>query len=71
MSGVENDGFARVVVAEGFCTRAQIDRCLQIQSSTDERLSLGQSLLREGFLTQEQYSRVLVLLRQGNKKRSP
>lgn len=64
----ENDGFARVVLAEGYCTRDQIDRCRQIQSSTDERLSLGQSLLREGFLTQEQYSRVLVLLRQGYKK---
>ncbi len=64
----ENDVFARVVLAEGFCTRDQIERCLHIQSSTDERLSLGQSLLREGFLTQEQYSRVLVLLRQGYKK---
>jgi len=64
----ENDDFARVVLAEGFCTRDQIDRCRHIQSSTDERLSLGQSLLREGFLTQEQYSRALVLLRQGYKK---
>ncbi len=64
----ENDGFALVALAEGCCTQAQIDRCLHIQSKTDERLSLGQSLLREGFITQEQYSRVLVLLRQGYKK---
>lgn len=64
----ENDKFARIVLAEGFCTRDQIDRCLRIQSSTDERLSLGQSLLREGFLTSDQHSRVLVLLRQGYKK---
>jgi hypothetical protein len=64
----ENDDFARVALGEGFCTQEQIDRCLQIQSSTDERLSLGQSLLREGFLTREQYSRVLVLLRQSYKK---
>jgi len=64
----ENDDFARVALAEGFCTRDQIDRCRQLQSNTDERLSLGQSLLREGFVTQEQYSRTLVLLRQGYKK---
>ncbi len=64
----ENDDFARVALAEGFCTREQIDRCRRIQSDTDERLSLGQSLLREGFVTQDQYSRTLVLLRQGYKK---
>jgi hypothetical protein len=68
MSTAENEGLARIVIAEGFCTRDQVDRCLRIQSSTDERLSLGQSLLREGFLTREQYSRVLVLLRQGYKR---
>jgi len=68
MAQVEDDGFARVVIAEGYCTREQVDRCVRIQSSTDERLSLGQSLLREGFLSREQYSRVLVLLRQGYKK---
>ena len=67
-SDAENDGFARVVLAGGFCTRAQIHRCLHIQSNTNEGLSLGQSLLREGFLTQDQYSQVLVLLRQGYKK---
>lgn len=68
MSYAENEEFARVAIAEGFCTRAQIDRCLEIQSSTNEHLSLGHSLLREGFLTSEQYSRVLVLLRQGYRK---
>jgi hypothetical protein len=64
----ENDDFARIALAEGFCTQDQIDRCRRIQSNTDERLSLGQSLLREGFLTQEQFSRALVLLRQGYKR---
>ena len=64
----ENDDFARIVLAEGFCTHDQIDRCRRIQVNTDERLSLGQSLMREGFLTREQYSRVLVHIRQGNRK---
>lgn len=64
----ENDEFGRVAVSEGYCTQVQIDRCLHIQSNTDERLSLGQSLLREGFITEAQYSRILVLLRQGYKR---
>jgi hypothetical protein len=68
MANLENDGFARVVLGEGFCTREQIERCLNIQSNTRESLSLGQSLLREGYITQEQYSRILDLLRRGYKK---
>lgn len=68
MPHAEDDAFARIALAEGFCTRGQLDRCREIQSNTDERLSIGQSLLREGFVTQEQYSRVLVLLRKGYKK---
>jgi len=68
MAQTEDDDFARIVLAEGFSTREQIERCRRIQSSTDERLSLGQSLLREGFMTPEQYSRALVLLRQGSKR---
>lgn len=64
----ENERLARIVLAEGFCTRDQIDRCLRIQSNTNEHLSLGQSLLREGFLTSDQYSRVLMLVRQGYKQ---
>jgi len=68
MAHTENDEFARIALEEGFCTREQIERCLRIQSRSDERLSLGQSLLREGFLTEEQYSWILVLLRQGAKK---
>ena len=68
MSQPENDGFARIVLTEGFCTREQVDRCLRIQSETSEGLSLGQSLLREGFITSEQHSRILDLLRKSNKK---
>jgi hypothetical protein len=63
----ENDAFSRIVIAQGFCTQAQIDQCLKIQSRTEEGLNLGQSLLREGFLSQAQYSRVNELLRKQRK----
>ena len=59
MSDADNEQFGRVAVRLGFCTAAQIRKCLGIQSSTDERLSLGQSLLREGFITDAQFSSVL------------
>jgi hypothetical protein len=36
---------------------------LAIQETTAENLSLGQSLLREGFITEEQHSHVLTLIR--------
>ena len=64
----ENDAFARIVVEQGFCTRAQIEQCLKIQSRTTEGLNIGQSLLREGFLTQAQCSRVHELLRKQRKR---
>jgi len=59
MSDADNEDFGRVALRLGLCTRSQVERCLRIQSSTDERLSLGQSLLREGFLSEGQFSRVL------------
>ena len=64
----ENDAFARIAVEQGFCTRTQIERCLEIQARTSESLSVGQSLRREGFISEEQYSRILELLRKGRKK---
>jgi hypothetical protein len=59
VSDNDNDQFALVTLKLGFCTAEQIEQCLKIQLSTDERLSLGQSLLREGFISEAQYSKVL------------
>lgn len=63
MSERDNQIMAKIAVERGFCTPAQIERCLQIQASTTEGLSLGQSLLREGFLSPDQYSEILQALR--------
>lgn len=64
----DNEQFAEIALSLGFCTSDAIRRCLKIQGDTTENLSLGQSLLREGFLSGEQYSKVLKLLRSRLKK---
>jgi hypothetical protein len=67
----DNDKFAEIALSLGYCTSDQIRRCHTIQGDTTENLSLGQSLLREGFISGDQYSQVLKLLRASLKKRSP
>lgn len=71
MSHLENDKFAEIVLSLGFCSRDQIRRCLKIQGDTKENLSLGQSLLREGFISGEQHSQVLKKFRESAKRATP
>jgi hypothetical protein len=59
MSDADNEQFRRAALKLRVCTAQQIERCLAIQSNTRENLSLGQSLLREGFISEAQYSKVL------------
>jgi hypothetical protein len=68
MRHAENDPFAKAALALGFCSDAQVEKCLRIQADTTEGLSLGHSLLREGFITDEQYSKILTTLRSGFRK---
>ncbi len=63
MSDIDNEDLGRVALRLGFVAPQQIQRCVKIQLSTDERLSLGQSLLREGFLSEAQFSQVLATQR--------
>lgn len=68
MDHIDNEQFAKIALSLGFCTGDEIQRCLKIQGDTTENLSLGQSLMREGFISGEQYSNVLKLLRSNLKK---
>lgn len=68
MSDDDNDQFALAALKLGFCTARQIEQCLKIQLSTNERLSLGQSLLREGFISDAQYSKILETQRKGARR---
>lgn len=63
MHHVENERFAEIAISFKYCDAEQVRRCLAIQANTAENLSLGQSLLREGYITAEQHSHVLALIR--------
>lgn len=67
----DNEKFAEIALSLGFCTSDQIRQCLKIQGDTTENLSLGNSLMREGFISEQQYSQVLQRLRSNLKKGSP
>jgi protein-arginine kinase activator protein McsA len=55
--------FGRIAIARKFCTQAQLEECLKIQASTQDRLPLGQILLSEGFVTEQQHSEILAIQR--------
>jgi len=67
----DNEKFAEIALSLKFCTSDQIRQCLKIQGDTTENLSLGNSLMREGFISEQQYSQVLQRLRLSLKKGSP
>jgi protein-arginine kinase activator protein McsA len=55
--------FGRIAIAQKFCTQAQLEQCLKIQAGMRDRLPLGQILLSEGFVTEQQHSEVLAIQR--------
>jgi len=57
----------KLAVTHGFCAQESIDWCLAIQSTSPDRLPLGQILIREGYLTQDQHSELLSLQRKNMK----
>jgi len=48
--------FGKIALSHGFCTQAQIDRCLAIQSSTKDPLPLGRLLVKHGSPSEEPYA---------------
>ena len=53
--------FGKLAVGEGFCTQAQIDECVRIQSYDKSGTALGELLLFKGHLTSSQHAKVLEL----------
>ena len=51
--------FGKIAVDLKFCTAEQVEACLALQETSDERMSLGRHLVREGHLTEDQHSAVL------------
>lgn len=59
--------FGKIATQQSFCTRQQIEWCVAIQSTSKVPLPLGRILVNEGYLTEEQHSRILAIQR-GNLK---
>lgn len=53
----------RIAIEFKFCTEAQVDLCLEIQARSKDSIPLGHQLVQEGYLTQEQHSKVLQVQR--------
>jgi hypothetical protein len=53
--------FGKIAVGEGFCTQAQIDECVRMQSYDKSGTALGELLLFKGHITAPQHATVLEL----------
>jgi hypothetical protein len=53
--------FGKIAVGEGYCTQAQIDECIRIQSYDKSSTALGELLVFKGYITAAQHARVLEL----------
>jgi DNA-directed RNA polymerase subunit RPC12/RpoP len=53
--------FGRLVISEGYCTQAQIDECVRMQSYAKSNTALGELLLFKGYITAPQHDKILEL----------
>jgi hypothetical protein len=51
--------FGKIAIGEGFCTQAQIDECVRVQSYSKDHTALGEILLFKGYITAVQHAKVL------------
>jgi DNA-directed RNA polymerase subunit RPC12/RpoP len=51
--------FGKIALAKKFCTKEQIDECLELQATEDPPPPLGELLLYKGFITPEQHDEIL------------
>jgi mannitol/fructose-specific phosphotransferase system IIA component (Ntr-type) len=61
--------FGKIAIAHGFCTKEQIERCVEVQSKSADRLPLGRILVDEGYLTEERHSKVCAIQRENMRAR--
>jgi uncharacterized protein YbaR (Trm112 family) len=63
--------FGKLAIAEGFCTQAQIDECIRMQSYSKSSTALGELLLFKGYLTAPQHAKILELQSRNLQKIDP
>lgn len=61
--------FGRIALGQGYCTQAQVDECVQMQTVGETDAAVGELLLFKGFITSEQHARVLEIQQQNLRAR--
>jgi hypothetical protein len=55
--------FGKIAVAKSYCTQEQLNKCLILQANSRDRIPLGQLLRTEGYISNDQHSKILDLQR--------
>jgi protein-arginine kinase activator protein McsA len=63
--------FGKIALGQGFCTKEQIEWCVAIQATSPDHLPLGRILVNEGYLSEDQHSKVLLIQRKNLAKPDP
>jgi uncharacterized CHY-type Zn-finger protein len=63
--------FGKIALNQRFCTQAQIDECVQMQSLGETDAALGELLLFKGFITSPQHVQILETQKQNLQARLP
>lgn len=61
----------RIAIELGFCTEAQVEKCLRIQAASKTPMPLGRILIDEAALTEDQHSKVLEIQRSRMRRPDP
>ena len=68
MSKFDQNLFGRIAVLSNFLTQEQLQDCLDYQKSQSARIHIGHILLERGYLTSEQFDRILDIRRKKIRK---
>ncbi len=63
--------FGKIALSQGYCSRAQVDECVQMQSSGEADAAVGELLLFKGYITSPQHAQVLEIQKRNLQARAP
>lgn len=63
--------FGKLAVELRYCTAEQVERCIALQAASERPLPLGRQLVNEGYLTEDQHSKVLARQRENMLRPDP
>jgi uncharacterized protein YbaR (Trm112 family) len=63
--------FGKIALKQGYCTQAQIDECVQMQTLGETDAAVGELLLFKGYISSPQHGKVLEIQKQNLQARAP